>query len=206
MHIEPLIKQVTTIAAAASDVDHHIERLREEIQQLSADIAVGSPMLKVGLERWMTQALEKAVDKWSNKETRVGLIDSEYRQHGKKESENDFSSDTSTLKRREAMLPNTQPRKRRKLSHVTISVETAKGVIGDIVVKTKLDSYRDLESGSLEEGMSQEIETTISLHPAQWLIRCGLRRGVKAMAQRSAAGWEYKLSTFRAVPDCSPIF
>ena len=51
-----------------------------------------------------------------------------------------------------------------------------------------------------------EFETSFTLHPAQWLLRCGVNLGVRVAVARSTQGWKQKLETYRAVPDDSLIF
>jgi hypothetical protein len=50
------------------------------------------------------------------------------------------------------------------------------------------------------------IQTVVTVHPSQWLMTCGMNFGIQAEFSESIWGFEYRLKSYRAVPDNALIF
>lgn len=74
----------------------------------------------------------------------------------------------------------------------------------------KIDLLARKDAGTLEELRELKIpeeETHYTLHPALWLVRLGIRYGVRLKIMSSSTqDWNFNLSPYPTVPDDSLIF
>ncbi|KAL2847502.1 nucleoside phosphorylase domain-containing protein [Aspergillus pseudoustus] len=77
-------------------------------------------------------------------------------------------------------------------------------MFGTLYFQTKTVEYQK----TIEQETTSQTETRTSFvfHPAPWLLRLGLRYGLKAMAINHHRTWQYTIRPVHAVPDDSLIF
>ena len=75
-------------------------------------------------------------------------------------------------------------------------------------LKRSLFIRKDRSNPVLDRNLeTHEYETTYTVYPTAWLIRLGVRLGLRLTnLSSSIRGWKYTLETFRPVPDSALIF
>lgn len=77
-------------------------------------------------------------------------------------------------------------------------------VFGKIIFRTQVIE-RTISVGD-ESSVQSETQTSFTFHPAPWLLRLGIRYGLKAMAVNHHKTWQYSISPVNVRPDDSLIF
>ncbi|KAL3444690.1 hypothetical protein BJX65DRAFT_310689 [Aspergillus insuetus] len=86
----------------------------------------------------------------------------------------------------------------------TFSSKPRETLFGTIRFQTQITEHI-VDFGD-EQASQTETRTSFIFHPAPWLMRLGLRYGLKAMAMNHHKTWRYTIQPVRAVPDDSLIF
>lgn len=77
-------------------------------------------------------------------------------------------------------------------------------VFGKIIIRNQVIE-RTISVGD-ESSVQSETQTSFTFHPAPWLLRLGIRYGLKAMAVNHHKTWQYSISPVNVRPDDSLIF
>ena len=210
-------RTVTTVSSGPADIDGHIEDLRAETRRISRTVT--NPILRSGLEMGMNNAYEglkrhlgtqsSKDSHWVAQQTVVndeGLpITEEYDE----ESEEGVSPVLEKGRRATSAIKRPNQKRSRFRYVVNEYSSSTENVLGRIQFRTKtfhLQSHWSADLDACPTDDQYEFETSFTLHPAQWLLRCGVNLGVRVAVARSIQGWKQKLETYRAVPDDSLIF
>ncbi|KAL3462753.1 nucleoside phosphorylase domain-containing protein [Aspergillus heterothallicus] len=86
----------------------------------------------------------------------------------------------------------------------TFSSKPRETMFGTIRFQTQITEHI-VDFGD-EKASQTETQTSFIFHPAPWLMRFGLRYGLKAMAINHHRAWRYSIQPICAVPDDSLIF
>lgn len=82
--------------------------------------------------------------------------------------------------------------------------EPRETLFGTICFQTQIIKHYDIFDE--EQKTQTETQTSFIFHPAPWLMRFGLRYGLKAMAIYHHRTWSYTIQPVHAIPDDSLIF
>lgn len=93
----------------------------------------------------------------------------------------------------------------------SVSSSLTKTPFGDIRVCSRIWRERTMDDENTNSRIMEapyNAETTITMFPAVWLMRLGMKTGLDVMIYTSSLGWKNTLTMkpFRAVPDDSLIF
>lgn len=77
-------------------------------------------------------------------------------------------------------------------------------VFGKIIFRTQIIEHT-ISLGD-ESSVQSETRTSFTFHPAPWLLRLGVRYGLKAMAVNHHKTWQYNISPVNVRPDDSLVF
>ncbi|KAJ0414726.1 hypothetical protein BJY00DRAFT_294614 [Aspergillus carlsbadensis] len=82
--------------------------------------------------------------------------------------------------------------------------DARKTMFGTILFQTRITEHHAI----VGDGETTRTKTTTSFifHPARWLMRVGLKYGLKALATNHNRTWQYSIRPVHAVPDDSLIF
>lgn len=210
-------RTVTTVSSGFADVNAHIDDLRAEIQRTSSTVT--NPILRSGLEIGMNNACEglkrhlgtrsSMKSHWPAQQT----VASEDNFSIAEEYDDDSEESVPVILGNQARTTPAIKRPNQKRSRSQYEVDTynsfAKNMLGEIYFTTKTFRVRSQMYTNLDASPSDdqyEFETTVTLHPAPWLIRWGVNFGLRVAVAKSTEGWKQKLETYCAVPDDSLIF
>ena len=203
-------RNVTTIATDPLDIDGHVADLRSEIQRIAN--MMPNPFLRSGF----VTAMDNSVETWSRNLTAQSVrrpsvkatcpkdhIDTRTRAT---EEDPPNDGDVTKVNAAKAVVESHWKRPRIELWGSRYSSET-ENMFGKIYYTSR--TFEEQASSSNDLGFSDykyEFETSFTLHPAQWLIKCGLNFAIRAAISQSVRGWKHNLEVHRAVPDDSVIF
>lgn len=200
LRMEQSSRPVITISTECLDKSHHTVGLQAEIDRMA--MTIEDPVLRSGFQMGMRKALREQMETVpSNSEL------SSY-------CESLAASQTDTAERNPDVfdidLINRRPKKRsRRMSLLGRRSSKTQNLFGTIYFTSETYHVWSDHFKSPEEAPSicqYESRTSFIFHPAQWLIKCGLRFGLDFALTRSIRGWKNNLNSFRAVPDDALIF
>lgn len=208
---------VTTVSSGPADIDGHIDDLRAETRRLSSSVT--NPILRCGFEMGVDNAyegLKRHIGTQSSMKTYWPAkhpVCSNEKVSGREHCDDDPDESAALVQGEPARTTCTIKRTKQKRSHVRSKVDEynseTENMLGKICFTTKTFHLRSRRSADLDACHSDtqyQFETSFTLHPAPWLIRCGVNFGLRAVVARSIQGWKQKLESYRAVPDSSKIF
>lgn len=209
-------KTVTTVSSGPADIVGHIDDLRAESRRISSSVA--NPILRSGFEMGVNNAYEGLK---RHLEGQPSMKSHEPAKHPGFTEESlspteicDNAEDSAASVRGKLVRTiSTKKRPNHKRSRLRDKVDEynsmTENMLGTISFITKTFHLRARRSADLDACPSDnqyEFETSFTLHPAPWLIRCGLNFGLRVAVARSTQGWKQNLESYRAVPDDSAIF
>lgn len=77
-------------------------------------------------------------------------------------------------------------------------------LFGKVILRTQMIEHTI--SVADESNVQTETQSSFIFHPAPWLLRLGIRYGLKAMAINHHRTWQYSISPINVRPDDSIIF
>lgn len=209
-------RTVTTVSSGPADINGHIDDLRAESRRISSSVA--NPILRSGFEMGVNNAyegLKRHLERQSLMKSHWPAEHPGFRKEKVSVTEIcDNPEDSGALVQGKlARTTSTKKRPNHRRSRFRYEVDAYSSVtenmLGKISFTTKTFRLRSRRSADLDACPSDdqyEFETSFTLHPAPWLIRCGVIFGLSVAVARSIQGWKQKLESYRAVPDDSAIF
>lgn len=194
LFLQHSVATVTTVSKEPADTQSHIAALRAETARVNETLE--DPLLRLGF----AIGSEKAVHQIQNKNGTTNSTDEVY-------DEELTSIPSGTLGGEED----------KKFSNAKVLTKwtweesnTTNYFFGTIHTYS---TTRQLQSNNLEdqelddEEHHYELQSTLMIRPAAWLINLGLNSGLRVgLFNSSVQGWKGSLNTFCAVPDDSLIF
>ncbi|KAH7409134.1 hypothetical protein BKA64DRAFT_388235 [Cadophora sp. MPI-SDFR-AT-0126] len=95
---------------------------------------------------------------------------------------------------------------RRPGTQIGASYTDISSIFGKFSLLSKRFSAQRTVSSDEEEDRHQSEESYLTIRPALWLARFGLKYGIRVNFFQSPGSWKHTLNTFRPVPDDSLIF
>lgn len=208
-----------------SGVDDQFEKLHSEVRRMASTIS--NPFMAAAFQRSMEIALRQTFES-TNQNTMTPIFQTATPPREVRDDQQSriFPAHTSSHEPsyankninmqldKEVTPPNEQirqhrPFRKRKLRSCS-STKTS-NMFGSVIISSTTyfvySANTDISTEIEEElDYQEESEFRFSMHPAQWLVRLGLRYGLRMALTRSSTEWKHTLQSFRPVPDDSLIF
>jgi len=104
------------------------------------------------------------------------------------------------------MTSNSRTKIRPRRTQIAASYTSISSIFGNFILKSRKFSAPSKVYSIEEEDEQQARESYITIRPALWLARFGLKYGIQVAISQSLGNWKHALNTFRPVPDDSLIF
>ncbi len=200
--------RLVSTESEAANVSIHSTQLLEEIKHMTSMFP--DPMIRKALENAIQAAAKSHLEATLRQQPALQQAVSP----ALEQSEDAFRTvgNNSSWSRKRSASPDFDKRvhKRRRIRCPYQSTVTVKDIfIGRIRLQTDTYQIRTGLSTSGESLFSTDLlerETRFIFHPAQWLLRGGLRYGIDVLFTQATQGFTYQLRTLRTVPDDSLIF
>jgi hypothetical protein len=101
---------------------------------------------------------------------------------------------------------NSRARIRRARAQVAASDTCISSIFGNLTLRSQTFSAPSNVYPGEEEDGPQTEESYLTIRPALWLARFGLKYGIRLAIFQSPGNWKHVLNTFRPVSDDSLIF
>lgn len=180
-----------TTAEVSTDgrtIEEHLRALRVECRKTAAGI--GNPLARFGFENMM----DKALNQFSR-----GL-DATSRLNRTIPVESYVDCDTAPK------LPRSPSVSQYRRTQTYVSETSSYFGTLYIISKARLPAGLDESDDEVEDIFPEHFQTTTTFHPSQWLLRFGISFGVQVLLAKSIEGSEYRMKSYRAVPDDALIF
>ncbi|PVH85033.1 hypothetical protein DL98DRAFT_63478 [Cadophora sp. DSE1049] len=182
-------ESITNATTDSQGIMDHLTALREEYQKVASGIT--NPVARFGFENLMDKALSQLS---SGLDISLSTDDT-----GAEVLPIIFESATRAARQ--------FPAATNRLTRIHTS--TTSNLLGRVDVfamvtqrKEKVDAPDDRAKGLGQE----QFQTTITFHPSQWLLRVGVSYGIQVLLSKSMQGFDYRLKSYRAVPDDALVF
>jgi hypothetical protein len=173
---------VTTITTEAFDSVEHRNQFEKQVQIAAREIS--NPIFRKGFEFAVLQSLKQATFESLNEAPGLNQLINE---------------------RKSSQMPQISVQQSRYQYSRSKKIETIFGKVCFYSEETRIaDQFSDDE-----EDIDEELslwKTTIIVHPASWVIQCGLNHSLIMTNENSLRGYSFKLSMPRTIPNDSPIF
>ena len=101
---------------------------------------------------------------------------------------------------------NSRTKIRRRRTQIAASYTGISSIFGNLTFRSeKFSAQSNMYPGEEEDGQ-QTGESYLTIRPALWLARFGLKYGIRVAISQSPGNWKHVLNTFRPVSDNSLIF
>ncbi|PMD42284.1 ankyrin [Hyaloscypha variabilis F] len=101
---------------------------------------------------------------------------------------------------------NSRTKIRRRRTQIAASYTGISSIFGNLTLRSQTFSAQSNMYPGEEEDEHQTGESYLTIRPALWLARFGLKYGIRVAISQSPGNWKHVLNTFRPVSDNSLIF
>lgn len=194
---------VTSSIESSSLHDDHINDLMKELQRMAS--AMTNPVQKATVVRGMYRFFQDAIPNvQANHDELVS------KEETKPEPDAEIQGVTSNRKRSsQGSEPDKKPSQTLIRERSKVTTSEIKTLFGTIYLKSVVyedSGINSRKSTYLPHQVKSRFKSFFIFHPADWLIRLGVKSGLDVMVSMSTQGWKNALRTFRAVPRDALIF